>query len=251
MSSTTLPPPSTPSSTLSSSLSSTLLSSTPQAVARQTGLLYLALAVSGMVGFLGFRSGLVVDQDAAATFARMAAAPQDARWLVVAELALATTQAWAAVWFFRFFRRVNALDAGVMVGAFGVANAIMLLGSAACLGSAARMVHLPSLAVGGDVAHAVYMLVQLSTDIWGVAAVFFGLWLIPMGHAVVVRRLMPKALGVVLMVGGVGYTAGAFVTYAFAVPPQGVVDMLLFPATVGEFWMIGYLLVFGVRSEHR
>jgi Domain of unknown function (DUF4386) len=48
--------------------------------------------------------------------------------------------------------------------------------------------------------------------------------------------------------GGVGYVLSAFVVY-FA-PDAGIVaDALTFPATVGEFWMIGYLLVRGVNRR--
>jgi hypothetical protein len=44
---------------------------------------------------------------------------------------------------------------------------------------------------------------------------------------------------------GVG-VASAFVAYGADAPP-GVVDALAIPATVGELWMIAYLLVIGIR----
>ena len=51
---------------------------------------------------------------------------------------------------------------------------------------------------------------------------------------------------VVLSAGGVGYIASAFVEYAFDAPTW-LGDALTIPATIGEFWMIGYLLVIGLR----
>jgi hypothetical protein len=57
---------------------------------------------------------------------------------------------------------------------------------------------------------------------------------------------MPRTLGWILVGGGVGYVLSAFAR--FLVPDAPVLaDVLAYPATVGEFWMVGYLLIFGVR----
>ena len=78
---------------------------------------------------------------------------------------------------------------------------------------------------------------------------FFGLWLIPMGRLVLQSRWMPRALGWTLIVGGVSYIVSAFVVYLIPVTPDLVNTVLSLVATVGEFWMIGYLLIFGVRRS--
>ena len=77
---------------------------------------------------------------------------------------------------------------------------------------------------------------------------FFGLWLIPMGWCALRSRWMPRPLGWLLIVGGIGYVASAFVGY-LASEAQAIVDVLTYPATAGELWMIGYLLIRGV-SRH-
>jgi hypothetical protein len=59
---------------------------------------------------------------------------------------------------------------------------------------------------------------------------------------------MPRALGWILIVGGVGYTLNPFVGYL--APGAGLASAaLVVLATVGEFWMIGYLLVRGVARQ--
>jgi hypothetical protein len=88
---------------------------------------------------------------------------------------------------------------------------------------------------------------QLIKNAWGVGSLFFGLWLIPMGYIVVSSQRMPVWLGRVLIIGGIGYVASAF--FHFAGFRFAWIDMLTMPATIGEFWMIGYLLVFGIRTE--
>lgn len=75
------------------------------------------------------------------------------------------------------------------------------------------------------------------------------IWLIAMGWASVVSGRFPPALGWVLIVGGVGYILSALIGYGSVDAPRLLVDGLAFPATIGEFWMIGYLLIRGIRPE--
>jgi hypothetical protein len=93
------------------------------------------------------------------------------------------------------------------------------------------------------------LLYELSTNAWGIGALFFGLWLIPMGWAAITTARFPKALGWILVIGGAGYLLSSVVDYGFVDPPNPLVEGLAFPATIGEFWMIGYLLVRGIRPE--
>ena len=59
---------------------------------------------------------------------------------------------------------------------------------------------------------------------------------------------MPRPLGGLLVAGGIGYVLSGFVA-ALAPGAQAVAYVLTIPATVGEFWMIGYLLFRGVRRQ--
>jgi len=86
---------------------------------------------------------------------------------------------------------------------------------------------------------------QFIKNAWGVGSLFFGLWLIPMGYIVVSSQRMPVWLGRVLILGGAGYLVNTFIMYMGVHEPW--VDMFVIPATVGEFWMIAYLLIFGIR----
>jgi Domain of unknown function (DUF4386) len=213
--------------------------------ARMTGLLYLGLAVSGGLGFLLIRSRLFVADDPAATLANLVENEALARAGVASELLIVVTQALAAAWFYRLFRPADRFAASG-IAAFGLVNAIAVLVSAAMLATALEVALDPT----GDAAATVQLLYLVSGSLWGVGAVFFGLWLIPMGWCVLRSGWMPRALGWVLIAGGVGYLLSAFVRYL--VPgAQGVVDVLALPATVGEFWMVGYLLVYGVRRGAR
>ena len=69
-----------------------------------------------------------------------------------------------------------------------------------------------------------------------------------MGWCVLRSGWMPRALGWILVGGGIGYVLSAFVRYLAPDAPV-VADALAYPATVGEFWMVGYLLIRGVRRH--
>ena len=211
--------------------------------ARMTGLFYLGIAITGMLGFLIIRSRLFVADDADATLANLVAHESLARAGVALGLGMVVTQTLAAVWFYRLFRTVNSLAASG-IAAFGLVNATVGVVSAALLATAVEV----SVDPVGDAAANVQVLYLVSDNLWGVGALFFGLWLIPMGWCVLRSGWMPRVLGWILIGGGVGYVLSAFLRYL--VPDAHVVaEALAYPASVGEFWMVGYLLVRGVRRR--
>lgn len=209
--------------------------------ARETGLCYLGLAITGVLGFVLIRPQLFTAGDAAATLANLIEHESLARVGVALELGVVVTQALTAIWFYRLFRTVNGVAAG-SIAAFGLVNAVAIMVSAAMLATAVNIAHEPH----GNAAATVQTLYLVSESLWGVGNLFFGLWLIPMGASVLLSRWMPRPLGWILAVGGVGYLASGFVTF-LAPSAQVIISMLVVPATIGEFWMIGYLLIRGVR----
>jgi hypothetical protein len=211
--------------------------------ARMTGLLYLGLAITGLLGFLLIRPQLFAAGDPSATLANLVEHESLARAGVAFELLIVVTQALAAVWFYRLFRTADPLAAGG-IAAFGLVNAVVILVSAALLATAVEFALDPV----GDAAATVQLLYLVSGNLWGVGGLFFGLWLIPMGWCVLRSGWMPRTLGWILVAGGIGYVLSAFIKYLGPDLPL-VADILVLPATVGEFWMVGYLLVRGVRRQ--
>lgn len=214
--------------------------------ARVTGLWYLGLAVTGILGFLVIRPQILVAGDPTATLANLIDRPTLARMGLLVEMGIVVTQAVAAVWFFKLFRSIDHVAAWALA-AFGLVNAAAILGSAASMATALVVAGDTSVAPAGDAAGTVALLFELSNGFWGVGAIFFGLWLIPMGTLAIASRRMPPWLGRVLLIGGFGYLLSAFLSYGLADPAGWLVDGLTIPATVGELWMIGYLLIRGMR----
>jgi len=81
-----------------------------------------------------------------------------------------------------------------------------------------------------------------------IAQIFFGLWLVPMGYPACKSGMFPKALGVVLIVAGVCYLVDLLAL--FLVPDFGkqIHGFLAIAPIIAEPWMVGYLLVIGVKT---
>ena len=91
----------------------------------------------------------------------------------------------------------------------------------------------------------IQVLGKLISNAWSIGGLFFGLWLIPMGYIVISSGRMPIWLGRILIIGGIGYLLQTFINCTGV--QSAYVNMLVIPTTVGEFWMIGYLLIYGIR----
>ncbi len=206
---------------------------------RLTGLAYLGLAVTGVVGFLLIRQQIYVPDDATATLANLTAQTPLARWGVILDLAIVAFQALSAVAFLRLFHPVDRVGAQALA-AFGMVNAVVILGATVCSATALEV------ALGGGTAATVGLLYQLSDTAWVLGSLFFGLWLMPMG-TLARRAGMPRGLGATLIGAGIGYVAS---TIVLVLAPEAslLADVLAGPATVAEFWMIGYLLLRGAPT---
>ena len=179
--------------------------------------------------------------DAGATLRNLTEREALARLGVAMELGTVTFGALLALWFYRLFRSVDAFMAGA-VAVFGMVNAVAQLASAAFLATALDVAVSPS--PGGFAATAQLMYI-VSGNLWGVAEVFFGLWLIPMGLLVLRSGWMPRLMGWLLIMGGVGYVLRAFILYL--APDAATISSVLILPTFSEFWMAGYLLFKGVH----
>ena len=211
--------------------------------ARITGIWYLLLAISGILGFLIFHSQLFVSDNPEKTLTNLMELESTSRIRLVLEVVIIASQALAAVWFYKLFRGINAWSA-FAIGSWGLMNSAAIMVSAISMGSAIAVANFTTPSFQEKV-----ILIQLLSNIisnaWIIGGLFFGLWLIPMGYIIVTSKCMPIWLGRTLIIGGVGYILSTFINCSGFTHP--LVEILTIPATIGEFWMIGYLLIYGIR----
>lgn len=214
------------------------------ATARKAGTWYLVLAISGVLGFLVLHPQIYVSNDLPKTLANLQEQETIARLRLLAEFVIIGSQALAAVYFFKLFKDINHFAAWSLA-AWGTMNAGIIMISAIAMSGAIHVANatLPET----EKLIMIQIFVQLIKGSWGIGSLFFGLWLIPMGYVVVSSKRMPLWLGCTLKVGGLGYIASAFLSYAGFT--FSWIEMLTIPATIGEFWMIGYLFIYGIRPQ--
>ena len=214
--------------------------------ARATGLWYLGVAITGLLGFIVIRANLYVDGDPAATAANLVDNATLARIGIGLDLGLVITQTMAALWFYRLFRHIDSFAAASLT-ALGLVNAVAVMIATAFSATALATAIGDTPAPGGDSAANTQLLYDLNEATWSVAGIFFGLWLIPMGYLVLKSQTMPRVLGFVIIAGGIGYILTTYVGFLFP-DAASTSDTLTWVAAIGEFWTIGYLLAIGLRA---
>ncbi len=214
------------------------------ATARTAGIWYLTLAISGILGFMVFHSQ-VYTADPQQTLNNLVEGESLARLRLLLEFAIILSQALTAIWFYRLFRNINEW-AALATGIWGTVNAVVIMVSAISMGAAIK-IGLSS-GVMEDKVVLIDLLNNLISNSWNIGGLFFGLWLIPMGYIITSSKRMPVWLGRTLIIGGFGYLISTVIRYAGV--SGSWVGTLTIPATIGEFWMIGYLLIFGIRPEN-
>lgn len=214
-------------------------------MSRITGLLYLLLAVFSGLPFLLLTQSVMVTGDAAATTRNLLANETLARLGFVGEILGLTCWVLLGVAFYRLLAHAGKWVAGAMVVFVGTGAAIMgaaLINYFAALLVATDGTYAASLGQGGSDA-LVLLFLNLRVNGYLVAQVFFGLWLLPLGYLAYRSGRFPKALAILLIVGCAGYIVDLLARFLAPDLAPAIAPFAIIPATVAEFWMVGYLLV--------
>jgi hypothetical protein len=223
----------------------------PKRLARIAGVLYLLVGIFG-----GFAEGFVeprmyIAGNAAATAANVVANSGLVRMGVVADLFDATVFVFLAMTLYILLQHVHKSAARAMLVLVALAAGITCLAAVfefEGLRVATGAVNLA--AFGAGVSNGLVLLL-LDTQHFGllVAQIFFGLWLVPLGYLAYKSRMFPRALGVLLIVGGACYLVDMLA--AFLVPDLGTAihRYVTIPSAIAEISMVGYLLVIGVSTK--
>jgi hypothetical protein len=211
----------------------------PQAYARGAGLLYL---ISGAFTGVSLQYFLSVSRDIAAGKDILAAEPL-IHLGVVSDLIGQVGYIIVALMLFRIFRSVNPFM-GALIGVFWIVEVPIDLLNNLNLFAIVFLAHSP-VGITTDQAHTLTTLfAQLHSYGLSLAAIFFGLWLLPMGYLVITSRFLPQIIGVLLIIAGVGYVAQSMVDI---LTPNSGVNIYLFTSW-GELIFALWLLIRGVND---
>jgi hypothetical protein len=215
--------------------------------ARMAGLLYLAIAVFSAFGLVYVPSMILVPGDAAATAHNIVASESLFRLGFMSNLLAFTVNIFVAVLLYKLLAPVNKTMASLMVILISIGVAI------AMLNELNQFVALLLLS-GSDyltafTADQLQAFASLFLDIYQhgfiLAHIFFGLWLFPMGYLVFKSGFLPKAIGILLLIAGVGYLVDF--TLFFLFPGMSVKGFTAVGEFVGEVSLLLWLLFMGVN----
>jgi hypothetical protein len=211
--------------------------------ARITGFWYLLMAIVGILGFIVFHSQIFVSGNPEQTLTNIVELEATVRIRLLLEFGIVIAQALTAVWFYKLFKDHYQWEAWTL-GVLGITNALVIMISAIAIASAIGISN-ADIGTLKDKVLLIQLLQNIIANAWGIGGLFFGLWLFPMGYIVIQSKRMPVWLGRVIILGGMGYVFSTIIYYAGI--EFNLNTYLTLPATIGEFWMIAYLLVFGIR----
>lgn len=217
----------------------------PLIMARVAGLLYLLVVPLGIFGALYVPSRLIVSGDAETTAKNLMASEFLFRLGIISDLLAPIVLIFVVLFLYKLLKPVNKTMAwlmviflllGVPIALFGKANqfiALQLLSGADYL-AVFPTEQLQALA---------YLFLRLHDRAGTIAAIFWGLWLFPMGYLVFKSGFFPRILGILLMIACFGYLINSFAIFLGYTVNTGLF------AALGEVLFILWLLIKGVNAE--
>lgn len=215
--------------------------------ARVAGGLYLLVAVFGAFSIIFVSSTLIVPGDATTTVNNIMASEMLFRFGFVGGLITQTLQILLVLALFKLLKPVSRNLALLMVifSLIGIPIAMLnLLNQFAALLLLSGADYL-TVFDAGQLHALVLLFLELQSHGVSIAAIFWGLWLLPLGYLVFKSGYIPGILGILLIIGGFGYLID-FATF-FLIPNFNVeISQFTF---IGELLLPLWLLIKGVNVE--
>ena len=217
----------------------------PLVRARVAGALYLVANIFAPFTLLYLPSRFIVRGDAAATANNVIASESLFRFGIVGNLFTFIANIFLALALYQLLKVVNKNMASLMVILFLVGVPIAMLNELSqlailqLLGGADYLKAYPT----DQLQALAYLLLRLHDQGLLIAHIFFGLWLLPMGYLVFKSGFIPRIVGVLLVIAGVGYVVQSFAAFL-----GYNVNIILFTG-LGELVFLLWLMIKGVNVE--
>ncbi len=218
--------------------------------ARLAGAFYLITIIMGVFAEVFVREALVVRYDAAATAKNILAHEPLYRFGLAADLIMLASYIAVTLLFYGLFkpvgRSLSLLAAffslvGIAVLAVNSLNHIaplIFLGSAQYL-SAFDPTQLQALAL---------ISLKMHTQGYNIAGVFFGVYCLMIGYLVFRSGFLPRVLGVLMAIGGIGYVIDSFAIFLSPTLAARLPDLTMLGG-IAELALCLWLMVMGVNAS--
>lgn len=222
-------------------------------LARIAGLLYLIVIATGLFAEVFVRQALKVPGDALATANNIQSSEMLFRWGLVADLINFVCGLPCVLIIYFLFKRVNkfllqlALIFVVIQTAIIAANLLNQISPLLILSNSAYLNTFQP--------DQLATLLQLSLNIQGagyaIGLVFFGFYCLIVGYVIFNSKMVPKFLGILYIISGLGYLINSFVMLLSKEFANPLFAYVAIPIFIGELSFCLWLLIKGVDNSNK
>ena len=214
--------------------------------ARIAGFLYLLLVPFGFFG-LDYIPSLIVPGNAAATVSNIMAHTLLFRLSILSALIIPIVTVSVAYFLYKLFKSVNKNQAVLMVLFTLVATPIAMLSELNHFAVLQLLNGTDYLKVFShdQLYSQVMFFLEMSNYGANITAIFWGLWLFPLGYLIIKSNFIPKLIGVLIIVAGFGYLVDSIALFLL---PDLNLDFSQY-TFIGELILLLWLLIKGVKNE--
>lgn len=223
-----------------------------RSTARIAGVLYLVVVLTGIFSLVYVPSKLIVWDNASLTFDNIVSSQSLFRLGIVSSLTCYTCFLFLPVVLYKLLKPVNENYSKIMVLLAVVSVPISFINiqnkfTALSLVSGSN--YLSSFSTDQIQSQVLFYLDQYDNGIL-IVSIFWGLWLFPFGYLVFKSGILPKILGVLLMLGCFGYLINFLGNSLFSnYSKLGISSYISLPASLGEIGTCLWLLIMGAKDK--
>jgi hypothetical protein len=224
---------------------------TNKKTARLAGLLYLVVVVTGIFGLMYVPTKLIVWDNAALSFNQIKNSETLFRLGIFSSLVCYSVFLFLPLTLYKLLKPVNENYARLMVILAIVSvpiSFVNLFNKMAVLSLISNDDYLQASTIEQLHSQVLFYLHQYDQGIL-IVGIFWGLWLFPFGYLVYKSGILPKILGVILMLGCISYLV-SFVGH-FLIPNYSkmtISTIIDLPASIGEIGICLWLLIMGAKA---
>jgi hypothetical protein len=221
----------------------------PVRYARIGGWIYLAIILLGLFGEAWVRGTLVVSGDPAATAANIQGAASLWRLGVAGDLLMHVLDVPLIVILYLLLRPVSP-GLALLSAVFNVVQTAVLAANKLTLLAPVFLLERSANALPAEVAQGLaYVAIEAHGYGFGIGLVFFGFACLVRGILIFRSGYLPKALGVLLFLAGLGYLINSFALLLAPALADAMFPAVLVPAFVAELSLALWLVVKGINLE--
>jgi len=217
---------------------------------RFAGLLYVLISIPGIFALIYVPGKLIVDGNATATASNIAAHETLFRLGIAANLISQILFMWVALALYDLLKEVSRRQAALMLTLIVVPVPIVLLNE---LNAIAAL----TLVRGADFLSnfekpqrdsLAMLFLNLHSYGFDITAIFWGLWLFPLGLLVYRSGFIPRLLGVLLMLNAFTFPVNSF-TSLLLPQYENIVSRWMKPLSFAELLFMFWLLIMGAKPK--